>query len=230
MKFISLSDIEIGFIYSPMVVKRFGDISFIVGCGDLPYLYMEYVLNALTVPLYYVRGNHANKVEYGVGLSRDKPWGGIDIHCRTVRDVCTGTLLAGIEGSLRYNYGPHQYNQGDMWLMVFGLSLKLFINKIRYGRYLDIFVSHAPMWQVHDQDDLPHRGIKAFRWLVDVFKPAYHLHGHIHVYRCDMKTETQINNTRVINCYGYRELELQLADTRRFKGRILSKPKTGGVR
>jgi Icc-related predicted phosphoesterase len=58
-------------------------------------------------------------------------------------------------------------------------------------------------------EDLPHHGIKAFRWLLQVFKPAYHLHGHIHVYRNDIPTITQFEETQVINCYGYRELTLE---------------------
>ncbi|MEW6650429.1 MAG: metallophosphoesterase, partial [Chloroflexota bacterium] len=117
--------------------------------------------------------------------------------------------LAGIEGSLRYNYGAHQYSQAEMWLMAFGLIPGLFYNRIRHGRFLDIFVTHAPPWGIHDMDDLPHRGIKAFRWLLKVFSPAYHLHGHIHVYRNNTKTETRFYNTTVVNCFGYRELALK---------------------
>ena len=55
------------FIYSPQVRGRFEDIDLVLGCGDLPYFYLEYVLTALNVPLFFVRGNHANKVEYGAG-------------------------------------------------------------------------------------------------------------------------------------------------------------------
>ena len=93
-----------------------------------------------------------------------------------------------------------------MWFFVFNLIPKMMFNKLRYGRFLDIFITHAPPWKIHDEEDLPHQGIKAFRWFIKVFKPAYHLHGHIHVYRNDMITRTQFQNTEVINCYGYREL------------------------
>jgi len=85
----------------------------------------------------------------------------------------------------------------------------LMLNKLRYGRALDILVTHSPPWKIHDDNDLPHQGIKAFRWLIDVFKPTYHLHGHIHVYRRDVVTETQIGPTKVINTYGFRELEMK---------------------
>ena len=78
-----------------------------------------------------------------------------------------------------------------------------------YGRYLDIFVTHAAAWHIHDTQDLPHQGIKAFCWFHRVFKPAYHLHGHIHIYRQDTTRETRVNDTRVINVFNYRELEVE---------------------
>jgi len=87
---------------------------------------------------------------------------------------------------------------------VFNLFPLLLWNRIRYGRYLDIFVTHASPWGIHDQPDYPHVGIKAFRWLLTVFKPQIHLHGHIHVYRPDTVTETHFEETRVINTYGYK--------------------------
>jgi Icc-related predicted phosphoesterase len=57
-------------------------------------------------------------------------------------------------------------------------------------------------------DDLPHHGVKAFNWLNRVFKPMYHLHGHVHIYRSDTIIETQLDNTRVMNTYGYKEITL----------------------
>ena len=152
----------------------------IISCGDLPYYYLEYMISMLDVPTYYVRGNHASKIEDTTGGERTSPWGAIDLNGCCKRDQ-SGMLLAGIEGSIRYNNGPHQYSQSEMWRMAFGLVPGLLINRMRFGRYLDILVTHAPPYKIHDASDLPHVGIKAFRWLIDVFKPLYHLHGHIHI-------------------------------------------------
>ena len=216
MKILSVSDIQIGFLYSPQITQRYHDVDVIISCGDLPYYYLEYMLTMLDVPLYYVRGNHASPSEIGIDGERTYPWGGIDIHRRVKRDT-TGLLMAGIEGSLQYNYGPHQYSQFDMWMYIFGLVPGLLINKLRFGRYLDVFVTHASPWKIHDMDDLPHRGIKAFRWFDQVFQPKVHLHGHIHVYRQDAVTETQYFNTRIINTYGYKELKFEDSEFRRKK-------------
>lgn len=209
MKILAVSDVEIGFIYSPMICERFKDIDLIISCGDLPYYYLEYILTMLNLPLFYVRGNHSSKTEYGSSSTRNSPWGAIDLHQKCIRSK-TGILLAGLEGSLMYNRGPQQYTQSEYWQMVFLLVPGLLINKIRTGRYLDIFVAHAPPWQIHDADDKPHTGIKAFRWLIKVFQPFYFLHGHIHVYRTGTITQTKLGGTTVINSYGYKELDFSL--------------------
>ncbi len=206
MKILAVSDAEIGFIYSPMICERFVNIDLVISCGDLPFFYLEYIMSMLNVPLYYVRGNHASKVEFSSsGDSRTSPWGAYDLDQRVHEDD-TGLLMAGLEGSIRYNYGPYQYTQGEYWLKVFRLVPGLLINKLRMGRYLDVFVTHAPPFHIHDMDDRPHQGIKAFNWLIKVFKPKLHLHGHIHVYRQDTIMKTLVDQTQVINTYGYREI------------------------
>jgi Icc-related predicted phosphoesterase len=203
VKILSVSDVELGFIYSPLILERFKDVNLIISCGDLSYFYLEYIESMLNRPLFYVHGNHGHEVEYGIAGDRRAPWGGTNLNRQVVNQA--GLLLSGIEGSLMYNDGPYQYTQGDMWASVLSLAPALMLNRIRYGRFLDVFVSHAPPWGIHDLDDLPHQGIKAFRWLIDVFKPSVFLHGHIHIYRSDTTTNTRVGSTMVINTYGFHE-------------------------
>lgn len=209
MNILSVADVELPFLYSPTIKERFSAIDLIISCGDLPYYYLEYIISNLDRPLYYVNGNHTNKVEITSAGDRTSPWGGINLHRRVVRDE-SGLLLAGLEGSLTYNYAAHQYSQEDMWLMVFALVPAFFSNRARYGRYLDLFISHAPPRKVHDMEDRPHQGFNAFNWLNRVFQPAYHLHGHIHVYRQDTITETLVGSTQVVNTYGFRVININL--------------------
>ncbi len=218
MKLLAVSDVEISFLYSPMIRDRYQDVDLILSCGDLPYFYIEYMVSMLNVPCYFVRGNHASDREFGVGSTRRFPWGAVDLHHRCVEDD-TGLLLAGLEGSLRYNRGPYQYTQSEYWGMVFSLVPRFLYNKLTLGRYLDVFIAHAPPWQVHDADDLPHSGIKAFRWLIKVFQPEYFLHGHIHVYRQDTVTRSVIGKTIVQNVYGYKVLGIPTPDTRSWQRR-----------
>lgn len=200
IKILSLSDKQIDSIYSPKVKERFPDVDLIIGCGDLAYYYLEFVVSMLDVPLYYVRGNHSNVVEHTTTGPKTHPRGGVDLHCKVVQHK--GLILAGIEGSLRYRKGPFQYSQTEMWLQSLRIIPNLILNRLFYGRSLDIFISHAPPWGIHDKPDLPHQGIKAFRWLLDIFRPRYHFHGHIHIYKPETVRKTQYRSTTVINTYG----------------------------
>lgn len=206
MKLLTVSDKECIRVYSSQIKERFHDVDLAISCGDLSYYYLEYIISSLDVPLYFVRGNHAKAVEYGNDGSRDAPWGAVNIHKKTVKDKKTGLILSGIQGSLRYNDGDYQYTQAQMWVKVLQLIPALIYNKIRYGRYLDIFVTHAPPWGIHDCQDPAHQGVKAFRWFIKTFQPAYHLHGHIHIYSPQTITKTKLGNTLVMNTYGYRKL------------------------
>ncbi|MCI0520018.1 MAG: metallophosphoesterase [Chloroflexi bacterium] len=205
MKILAVSDIVLPFIYSPQIRARFQGVDLTLGCGDLPYYYQEYILTALNCPLFFVRGNHDHRTEETEGV-RSQPGGGVDLHRRVVK--VNNLWLAGVEGSLRYREGYYQYSQGEMWEHVLSLVPRLLWNQAAHGRALDIFVTHAPPEGLHDRSDLPHQGIRAFRWLDRVFQPRLHLHGHVHRYRPDEEGDSLLGKTRVVNAYGYQEIEL----------------------
>ena len=58
MKILAVSDLVVDRLYSSQVSERFRDIEMIIGCGDLPYEYLEFLVTAMNVPLLYVPGNH----------------------------------------------------------------------------------------------------------------------------------------------------------------------------
>ena len=61
MKILAVSDVELGFIYTPQIATISKDIDLVISCGDLPYYYLEFMVSILDKPLYFVRGNHAVK-------------------------------------------------------------------------------------------------------------------------------------------------------------------------
>ena len=209
MNALTLSDKVVESIYSSSVMERFKDIDLVIGCGDLPYYYLEFVQDALNAPVFFVRGNHNSPVEYGDTDSKTAPAGAIDLHRRVLNHK--GLLLAGLEGSIRYKHGPFMYTQAEMWRNVFRLLPRLMLNRVVHGRYLDVLVTHAPPWGIHDREDFAHQGFKALRWFLETFKPAYHFHGHIHLYYGSETVETQYHHTRVVNVYGYKQIDLQLS-------------------
>jgi Icc-related predicted phosphoesterase len=181
----------------------------VLSCGDLPAYYLDYLASHLNVPMYAVHGNHdtAPPLEGSEGFSR---CGAHWIGGRGIRTP-SGLLLAGFDGSLRYNGGAYQSSQTEMQAAVRGLVPWLMLNRLRYGRYLDVLVTHAPPRGIHDEPDRCHTGFDAYNWLIHRFKPRYHLHGHIHLFDRRKATVTRVGSTEVVNVYPFRELELSLA-------------------
>jgi Icc-related predicted phosphoesterase len=209
VKILVLSDHVVDTIYSPNVRERFGDVDLLLSCGDLPYSYLEYVVTMLSVPALYVHGNH-DRLEYtDSGSVLEEPGGWTDLDGRAVK--LKGLLLAGLEGSPRYKPdAPYQYTEAEMWAKALQLLPALLRNRVFYGRYLDILVAHAPPRDIHDGEDLPHRGFAAFRWLMASFRPRYLFHGHKHVYG-PQETRTRYRATTVINVFPYTVIEWEEA-------------------
>ena len=136
------------------------------------------------------------------------PEGCINVDERVVHHE--GLRIGGLEGSIRYKPdAPHQYTEGQMRLKVARLSLRLAYARIRWGRSLDILITHAPPYNIHDRPDLAHRGFKAFLEFMDRVRPRYLIHGHCHIYRLQRPEVSQYGRTTVINVYGHSILEVQ---------------------
>ncbi|MFO7536612.1 MAG: metallophosphoesterase [Chloroflexota bacterium] len=207
MKILAVSDQVLDTIYQPKVKDAYPDIDLIIGCGDLPFYYLEFLISALDVPLVYVRGNHDRGPQYTVeGRVLTEVHGGVDLHGRAVK--VEQLLLAGLEGSMRYRPGaPLMYSEAEMRWHVGQLLPKLYWNKVKYGRYLDILVTHSPPFGIHDRPDLAHIGFKIFLNFLRLFKPRYLLHGHIHIYRQDAIRQTRYYDTNILNVFPARVIE-----------------------
>lgn len=209
MRLLAISDRIEKSLYDSSVRQRFGDVDMVISCGDLPYYYLEYLVSALDRPLFFVRGNHQSLVEHTVGGPRTEPWGAVDLDGRAIEHE--GLLMAGLEGSPRYNKGPYQYTESEMRVRALRLVPSLLLNRARHGRYLDLLVTHAPPLDIHDQPDRAHRGFAVFRWLLTTFQPRWMLHGHIHLYHPHIVTRSTFHKSEIINCYGHRTLDLDFA-------------------
>lgn len=208
MKILAVSDETLDILYSPTVRERYPGVDLLLGCGDLPYYYLDYLTSALDAPMLYVLGNHDQGPQYAVdGQILTGVRGGVNIHGRVVREQ--GLLIAGLEGSMRYR--PHaslMYTEGEMRWQILRLIPQLLWLKMRHGRGLDILVTHSPPQGIHDRTDLAHRGFQSFRILLERFQPRYMLHGHIHLFQRGSQV-TRYHETTIINVYPLHLLMLK---------------------
>jgi Icc-related predicted phosphoesterase len=207
MRILAVSDRIVETLYSTSIGERYSNIDLLIGCGDLPFYYLDFLVSALNKPLVYVRGNHDISPQYTADgrVLYDVP-GGLDIHGKVV--WMKNLLIAGLEGSMRYRpKAPYMYTEREMSWTVYRLVPQLIWNMFRYGRYLDVLVTHSPPYGIHDGRDLAHRGFRVLRSFIQRFQPQYLLHGHIHVYRQDIPRVTRFGETTIINVYPYRVIE-----------------------
>lgn len=233
MKILCVSDFVDPLIYSQNVKESFPDIDVILCAGDLPMDYIDFIVSIFNKPTYFIFGNHNLKEfhyyhkeagndasKYFDSYNTNSPGhGAIYLGFKTVvnndfiiTDPETGKkrplLLAGVSGSLKYNKGLNQYSNFQMKMKLLKMVPKLVINKVKYGRYLDVFMTHASPRHIHDHEDPCHKGFECYNWFIQKFKPTYMVHGHIHLY--DMREERvgKYFDTTVVNAYSHYVIEI----------------------
>lgn len=227
MKILCISDYVDPLIYNQEVKNIFPNVDLILCAGDLPMDYIDFVVTVFNKPTYFIFGNH-NLKEYHLyhKSARQTPGnfynysdtshyhGGIYAGFKSFRDYSiaftdpktgkkTPLLIAGASGTYKYNKGQNQYTDFQMKLKLLSLLPSLLINKLKYGRYLDIFLTHATPRHIHDHEDLCHRGYECYNWFIEKFKPTFMVHGHIHLYDLREERVTKHNETTVVNAYAH---------------------------
>ena len=206
MKILSVSDEVDRLVYSANIEGRFSDVDLVLSCGDLPFNYLEYIVTMLNVPLFYVIGNHPKEIKNTDVGGKIFPGGCVNVDNRIVEHG--GLLVGGLEGSMKYSYKEYQYSEFEMRMKIFRMKPKLIFNKITKGRHIDILITHAPPYKVHDGEDMCHKGFKSFLNFMDLYRPKYLIHGHKHVYSNTEITETVYKDTKVVNTCGYKVIEI----------------------
>ena len=201
MKILVLADQKSKYLYDFYEPDKLKDIDLIISCGDLSPNYLSFFVTLCNVPLLYVRGNHDDRYE------KTPPEG-----CICIEDdvfVYEGIRILGLGGSMEYIPGAsNQYSERRMRKRVRKLRYKLWRH-----RGFDILVAHAPAYQVNDLEDLPHRGFKVFRTLLEKYEPKFFFHGHVHAnYGTGFKRTDQVGSTMVVNAYDYYILDFPMED------------------
>ena len=197
MKIMAIADHESELLWDYFDKSYLEGIDVIISCGDLKPQYLSFLATFTTAPVLYVHGNHDDRYE------QTPPDGCICIDDKIY--VHNGVRILGLGGSMRYKPGVHQYTEKQMRRRVRKLWFKL-----KYHKGFDILVTHAPAFQFNDEEHLPHRGFEVFRTLMDKYKPAYFLHGHIHLNYGRFPRLSTYNETQVINAYEKYVFEMEV--------------------
>ena len=187
MKILAVADEESPALWEYYVPGRLKEYDLIISCGDLSAKYLEFLATMGRAPVVYVPGNH------DVRYTQDPPEGCdcIDGHFVTYN----GVRILGLGGCRWYRPGPYQVTEREMRKKIRKLRFQLWRHK-----GVDIVVTHAPPEGVGDGEDNAHRGFEALIDLIDKYKPAYLLHGHVHAnYDSRFIREREYNGTKVIN-------------------------------
>jgi Icc-related predicted phosphoesterase len=206
VKILAVSDQVVDRVYTLASSGQFQDVEFILGCGDLPYPYLEYLVTVLNKPLYYVPGNHDPEYNPRDPLARAEGGSNLDLKLARYNKF----LIGGFGGSIRYRPdGTNQHSQTEAFFRAFRLVPGLLINRFQYGRPLDILISHSPPFGIHDEDTKAHTGLRALNWILKIAKPRYLFHGHTHFYRNNLaEAETISGLTKIINVFPYKVIEI----------------------
>lgn len=206
VKILAVSDQVVERMYTLAPGGHFKGIEILLGCGDLPYSYLEYLITVLNVQMCYVPGNHDPR--YNLADKRSRAGGGSNLDLKT---AChKNILIGGFGGCIRYRPdGVNQYTQSEAYLRAFRMLPRLLLNRIKHGRAMDILISHSPPFKIHDDLDTAHNGLKALNWLIRIAQPRFHLHGHTHFYKNNLEAqESMAGTTKVINVYPYKIVEV----------------------
>jgi Calcineurin-like phosphoesterase len=189
----------------------------ILACGDLPFDYLGYLMNALDAPLVFVPGNHDPDVSgyrmsraglpLRAGIPARVPWpdGALSAEGRVV-DVA-GLRVAGLGGCRRYSAGPNQYTDRQQARRARSLALRARLRQLRDGRRVDVLLTHAPPRGIGDGADPAHQGFTAHNVLIARLRPALALHGHVHP-AAEANPDRPLGGTMVRNVTGRHLLDI----------------------
>ncbi len=192
MKILAVSDEEVPALWEYYVPGKLADYDLILSCGDLKAEYLSFLVTMARCPVLYVHGNHDTHYD------KTPPEG-----CDCIEDklvTYNGLRILGLGGCRMYHPGAHQYTEAQMRRRIRRLRRQI----LRAGG-VDLVLTHAPAQGLGDQDDPAHKGFEALKELLEEYRPAYLVHGHVHLrYTHGQPRILTYGDTAVINaCERY---------------------------
>ena len=216
MRILAISDEPSPRLWGEHCREALSGVDLILSAGDLPSSYLSYLTCFTSAPVIYVHGNHDDRY-------REKPPEGC--LCADGKIVMIkGVRILGLGGCYRYRPDcVNMYTEKEMAARIASLR-----GKLRATGGFDILLTHSPIRGVGDEDHPSHRGFECFGPLLERYRPAVMVHGHVHQsYSAFFVREREYGGIPVINASTSFEFDLPETPARRepsFRGmRILKK-------
>ena len=188
MRILALADEPSDRLWSDRCRDALSGIDLILSAGDLPSSYLSFITCFTNAPVVYVHGNHDDK------YAQKPPEGCLCADGKIVQ--LKGVRILGLGGSLRYRPDAvNMYSEQEMEDRIRSLRWNL-----RSTGGFDILLTHSPIRGVGDQEHISHRGFECFGPLLDKYRPAVMIHGHVHqAYSAFFQRQRDYHGIPVIN-------------------------------
>ena len=188
MRILAISDEPSPRLWGAHCREELEGVDLILSAGDLPSSYLSFLTCFTSAPIVYVHGNHDDSYE------QKPPEGCLCADGKIL--LIGGVRILGLGGSFRYRPDcVNMYTEPEMQSRILNLRRKL-----RATGGFDILLTHAPIRGVGDEDHPSHRGFECFGPLLDRYRPAVMVHGHMHqAYTAFFQRERTYNGVPVIN-------------------------------
>ena len=168
MRILAIADEPSQRLWGDLCREALSGVDLILSAGDLPAKYLSFLTCFTSAPIVYVPGNHDDR------YAKEPPEGCLCADGKVVS--VKGVRILGLGGSIRYHPdGVHMYTEKEMASRIGSLRRQL-----RAAGGFDILLTHAPIRGFGDQEDFAHRGFECFGPLLDAWRPAVMVHGHVH--------------------------------------------------
>ena len=188
MRILALADEPSDRLWSDRCRDALSGIDLILSAGDLPSSYLSFITCFTNAPVIYVHGNHDDK------YAQKPPERCLCADGKIVQ--LKGVRILGLGGSLRYRPDAvNMYSEQEMEDRIRSLRWNL-----RSTGGFDILLTHSPIRGVGDQEHISHRGFECFGPLLDKYRPAVMIHGHVHqAYSAFFQRQRDYHGIPVIN-------------------------------
>ena len=209
MRILAISDEPSDRLWGPRCRELLSGVDLILSAGDLPPSYLSYLTCFTNAPLVYVHGNHDDR------YSTTPPEGCLCADGKIV--LVKGVRILGLGGCLRYRADAvNMYTEKEMASRFASLR-----RKVKAAGGVDIILTHSPIRGVGDEEHISHRGFECFGPMLDRWRPAVMIHGHVHQsYSAFFQRQREYHGIPVINASTSYEFDLPETPDRKEPSRL----------